>query len=498
MRKTLWAGIVAAIALFYLYATQFSLAGVPLFRSGDEDVFWTYGWRMLLGQVFLKDFHQFTPPGTDLVYKTAFRVFGPGMDSINGIVLGLGLALCLVCFFVASRILPIELAGLAATLCLVFLYGDRFDATHHWFSSLANLLAVSVLFQAPSVRRIAAAGCLLAVAAFFTQTAGAMGLLACSGGLLWQAWVLKDKWHSALKQLALLWSTTCGVWLLFAVRFIYQAGPLNTWRAQVEYLPKDTNFPIGFLFPQFTRPATLHSWIGLGDRLAIYLTLLFVCPYVLGLCMRRKAGIMQHTAPLVLLAMLGVGQTLEVITMLNANRMAAVAMPAIILLVWIARRSRVFMFAAWSLVGMFLIGQAATTQLHRYVPVRLPSGNALFRREDAEEVAWLVQHTQPGDSFFEVANTRFYAPLELRNPTPVDQLGTTDMTLPQWVGEAVEGLEKSRTMYIVWGTETGIWAVSGDTHRPSDRLEPLRQYMRDHYVRTIVFENGEEVWKRRV
>ena len=496
MRKIAWAGIVSAIAFSYSYLMLFSLSGVPLFRTGDEDFFWTYGWRMLQGQVFLRDFHQFTPPGADLVYETLFRLFGSGMHTINWTLVALGVALTLVCFIAALQVVRIEFAALAAVLCFLLLYADRFDGTHHWFSSLANLLAVIMLCPTRSYRRIAAAGFLLAVAAFFTQTAGVMGLLACSAGLLWEKWATQSAWRPALKRVGLLWGTMFAVWLLFAARFIWQAGLVSTWRAQVAYLPKDANFPSGFLLYPFSRPVNLHDWLSGADHLVVYLAILFVCPYVAILCMRRKAEIPGDPFPLVVLAALGIGQTLEVITMLNANRMAAVAMPAVILMVWSARRSKAIPVSAWCLTGVLMMVQAAATQVHRYVFLALPTGEAEFQANDAEEVGWLVAHTHPGDSFFEVANTRFYAPLELRNPTPVDVLGITNITLPEWVDEAIEGLDKSRPLYIVWKSRTGLWAMSGGKDRQNDHLEPLKQYMREHYAPIIDFRNGEEVWKR--
>jgi hypothetical protein len=496
MRKVAWTGIASAVAFSYSYLMLFSLFGIPLFRTGDEAFFWTYGWRMLQGQVFLRDFHQFTPPGTDLVYETVFRFFGSGMQSINWTLVGLGVALTVVCFFAALPVVRIELAALAAVLCFLFLYADRFDGTHHWFSSLANLLAVIVLSPALIFRRIAAAGFLLAVAAFFTQTAGVMGLLACCVGLLWERWATQGAWSLTLRRVGLLWSTTLGVWLLFAGPFIWHAGFVNTWRAQVAYLPRDANFPNGFLLFPFSRPVNLHGWISGGDHLVVYLVFLFVCPYVLSLCMRRKAEIIESPVPLVLLAALGVGQALEVITMLNANRMAAVAMPAVILFVWNIRRSKMVPVVAWCLTGVLMIGQVAAAQLHQYVLIKLPTGEVNFQASDAEEIGWLVAHTRPGDSFFEVANTRFYAPMELRNPTPVDVLGLTDITLPRWVDEVAEGLDKGKVQYIVWKSQTGRWAISGDNYGPSDHLGRLRRYMREHYARAVLFENGEEVWKR--
>ena len=46
MRKTLWLGMVSATAFSYLYLSQFNLSGVPLFRAGDQDFFWTYANEM--------------------------------------------------------------------------------------------------------------------------------------------------------------------------------------------------------------------------------------------------------------------------------------------------------------------------------------------------------------------------------------------------------------------------------------------------------------------
>ena len=136
-RSAKWFFLVIGVAIAYLYTSLFSLGGTPYFRTGDEDFFWAYGCRLLSGQVFLRDFHQFTPPGIDLVYAAVFHLYGSGVRSTDCTILCLGVALAIACFFCARTILPPDMAALAALLCLVVLYGDRMDATHHWFSSLA-------------------------------------------------------------------------------------------------------------------------------------------------------------------------------------------------------------------------------------------------------------------------------------------------------------------------------------------------------------------------
>jgi hypothetical protein len=430
------------------------------------------------------------------------------MRSINWTVLGLGVVLVIVCYFVARSILRPGMAALAALLCLVMLYADRLDATHHWFSSLADLLAVLVLSYRRSWLRIAAAGALIALAAFFTQTRGAAGLLACCAGLGWE-------WRSGQTSLRVLWSrwmllfgVTFAVWLVLSWRFIAQAGLANYWYEQVIYPPKDVPFPIGFLTPHFTWSAHPRPAIALFDHLTMYVLLLLVCPWVMILCARRRSKTTRSSVALFLLASLGFSQTLEIITMLNWVRMAAAAMPSMILAVWLisrmgpARRSVVA--ACWCIVAATILAESVAMQTHPYIRAELPTGvallptgAALLELDNAGEVLWLTQHTRRGDPFFEAASTRFYALLALENPTPVHLLAATDFTLPSWVTEVVRGLEQSRTRYILWSSRAGIGSVEQMHALPGDHLDPLRIYMQHAYKRAAVFADGSEMWERR-
>jgi hypothetical protein len=500
-RQLKWLFLVIAAAFCYLYISLFSLSGIPYFRTGDQGFYWTYACRLLSGEVFLRDFHQLTPPGTDLVYAAFFYWFGVSVRSINWIILWLGVNLAVVVYFCAQSIMRHSMAALAALLCLVVLYGDRMDATHHWFSSLANLLAVLVLFHNRNWPRIAAAAVFIAFAAFFTQTRGAVGLLACCAGLWWERRNGQISTRLLLLRLGLLFGITLAVWLLLSWRFIAQAGLANYWYSQVIYLSNDSNFPIGFLIPRFTWSFRFLSTIALFDHLAMYLLPLFVCPYVLILCERRRSEINQNSIALFLLASLGALQTLEIITMLNWNRMAATALPAMILAVWLIAQARpvrrAVVAASWSIVGAIILVESVAAQRHHYSLGDFPTGPALLQQDDAEEVLWVAGHTRRGDTFFEVANTRLYAPLALRNPTPVDLLIAQNFTRPSYVTEAVHGLDQSRTQYILWSQRAGIGSVERMHELPSDHLDPLRVYMLQAYVRIRVFANGDEIWERR-
>jgi hypothetical protein len=495
-----WLALVVVVALGFLYLSLFSFAGAPIFRSGDACVFWTYACRMLAGQVFLRDFHQFTPPGTDLVYMTVFHLFGASVGTINWTILGLGMVLGVVCFLNAWVIMRADVAALAALLCVVLLYGDRMDLTHHWFSSLANLLAILILVRGRSMRHIAGAACVIGIALFFTQSGGLMGLLACCIGLLLESRINGTAPAFPGPRLATFLGITIGVWLLLSWRFIAQAGPANYLHMQVLYLPRDMSLQTGFLIPHFTVSPYLHSVAQLADRLAMYLLLVLVCPTVAILCARGKVVTGEHSMAIVFLTSLGILQTLEVIFMLNWNRMAAAAMPSAILFVWLVTRwhtgRRPAVIASWCFVGAMIIVQCGVMQFHRYPRLSLPTGSARFQNNEGEQAAWLTLHTHPGDYFLEVATTRFYVPLRLQNPSPVDMLGTSAVTLPEWVDEVLAGLKAQQVQYILWEPFAGIGTVAERHTAPGDHLDPLRTYLQLNFRRIETFGNGGEIWAR--
>ncbi len=499
-----WLFLILAVSFCYLYISLFSLSGIPYFRAGDQAAFWTFACRMLSGQVFLKDFHQFTPPGADIVFAAVFHWFGTSVRSFNWTTLWLGVALAIVCYFAARSILRPGLAALAALLCMVMLYADRLDATHHWFSSLANLLAVLILARRRNWQHIAAAGVLIAFAAFFTQTRGAVGLLACCAALIWERRDGQISWRLLLSRVMLLSGITFAVWLLLSERFIAQAGITNYWYEQVIAPPKDDGmFPIGFLIPQFKWVAHPRPAIALFDHLFTYILLLAVCPWVMILCARRRSETNQSAVPIFLLASLGALQTLEIITMLNWDRMAAAAMPSMILTVWLISRMgparRAVVTACWCIVGGIILVNSLAIQLHPhlhpYTRAALPTGPALLEQKDVPEFLWVAQHTHPGDWFYDAGSPQLYAPMALKNPTPVHMLMALDCTLPGWVPEVVQGLEQSQTRYILWEAELG--PVERMHTVQSDHLDPARIYIQRAYMRIATFANGDEIWQRR-
>lgn len=151
--------------------------------------------RMLQGERVYRDFFQFTTLGADFYFLGLFHLFGIHVWVTDLAIILLGAALCWICFDLASQIMDRNCALLATVLFLVFFYGRLLDATHHWFSMLAVACALRVVIPERTTTRVAAAGVLLAVACFFTQTAGVAGVLGLLLALAFENHASKTPWQ---------------------------------------------------------------------------------------------------------------------------------------------------------------------------------------------------------------------------------------------------------------------------------------------------------------
>jgi hypothetical protein len=115
------------------------------------------GLRIVHGQVLYRDFFELVTPGTDLLYAAGFKLFGVHAWILQAWTILLGVALSCVITSLACKILTGLDVFLPAILFLVFDFA-ALDATQHWYSTLAVLVAVRVLFSGHSLRHAAAAG----------------------------------------------------------------------------------------------------------------------------------------------------------------------------------------------------------------------------------------------------------------------------------------------------------------------------------------------------
>src|SRR5579859_4906145 len=171
--------MLLAIAAF-LYANLFLFPATPFLLEGDQAYFWYFAQRIVGGDHVYRDFLQYTPPGTDLVYSVPLALFGGRIWLPNAMDLLLGVALCGICFALARRLMDRGPALLATGVFLVWVFGKALDGTHHWWSMLAILCAILVAERSPL-----ATGALLGLSCFFTQTHGVFAFVGYAAYLVW-------------------------------------------------------------------------------------------------------------------------------------------------------------------------------------------------------------------------------------------------------------------------------------------------------------------------
>jgi len=486
----------------YLYLNLFTLTNVPFLLGGDQTFFWIYALRMLHGERVYRDFFQFTPPGADLFYLVLFHLFGPHLWVTNFAVLLLGVVLCWACFLLAQQLMERDLALLATLLFLVFIYGDRLCATHHWFSVLAGLCAVRVVMPKRTFPRIAIAGVLLGVASFFTQTTGVAGVFALIASLAWEHASGKRPWRTVLKQQLLLCMAFGLAWTVLSAYFLVHVGWRQLWYLQVTYPQYYVVSRHEFFFPEFHGPLTRHLLLEQAQRLLLYVLLIGIYPPVLWYCWhRRRDTASEDKMQLVLLSLVGLSFLLAIITRVNWNRIYIVSMPAIILLLWgVAQLGRLRSYATaaiWVIIACVAAKQIGSRQRPPHRIALLPAGKAVVSAESDEKFCWFMQHTRPGDLFFQAQWINLYPTLtlELRSPAFVDDLRPSEATRPEYVALTVRQVEQQQVKYILWSPRL----VSPDEpHRyGQDHLGPFRAFLTSHYRRVQVFSDRDEIWERR-
>src|SRR5450631_1190776 len=92
-------GLSVVGAFVFLYLRTFLLPATPFMATGDEVQFFARAIRIVHGQVPFRDFFVLVPPGTELLYAAAFRMFGIHAWVIQawGIITGLALSSVITC-----------------------------------------------------------------------------------------------------------------------------------------------------------------------------------------------------------------------------------------------------------------------------------------------------------------------------------------------------------------------------------------------------------------
>lgn len=509
-----WPELVLLIGIsLYLYLNLFTFSNIPYYLEGDQTWFRANALRMLHGERIYLDFFQFTPPGADIFYLVLLKLFGLHIWIMNAAVLLLGVALCCLCFSLAKLFIERKFALLATAFFLILCYAGLLDATHHWFSLLAVLCAVRILMPTTTSARIASAGAFLGLASFFTQTTGAVCGIAFLLFLIWEGWNAGRPWRRILGNDLTLIATFALTLGILGAYFVAESGGKQIWYFLITYPQHFVAYGDHRVFPRLHRGPTWRSLLDPAEYLFLYTLPMAIYPAVLWLCWRQrhKPGTpsadfhrwggelaIPEREQLVLVSLAGLALFLQVITVVNRIRIYSISMFSIILLFWMVARTRRLrmyaMIAGWIIVAGLAIQQTRARR-HQYPRIAaLPVGKAALTEERYQQVYWLLQHTRPGDIFYQTAWPGFYFSLDLRSPVFVDVLETNEITRPEWVALTIQQVEDKQVKYIL----NSPWLyVQLNPSRPwEDHLEPFRAYLRTHYTRIHVFSNKDEIWQR--
>jgi hypothetical protein len=493
------AGVLIGSCL-YLCANLFALPGTPFLLGGDQALFWMNAQRLLHGELIYRDFLEFTPPGTDLIYLGAFELLGTRIWVPNLVVLVLGIILCWLCFHIARLIMRPAHAALATALLLVLDYGKMLNGTHHWFSVLAVMGALAALLRARTPPRIVMAGILLGVATFFTQTRGPSAAVGIGAYLIWERFQTQQSWSTWLRHELLLFLPLVVTWGALSSYFIAKLGFGQLWYFQVTYVlqyvttgPNDLSIGSPEVLAWLKRPTGILF-------LLVYLTLPIVYTLSLWKCRQRlrvpnsSDAVLVDAQGVMLLAFVGAAMYLEVAQSPNWIRLYCVATPGIILLVWLLTSAVTDTLRGYATTviwtGLIWIAAHQTWSRHVQETVMedLPAGRIATTALTGEKLAWLARHTTPGQFLFEARWVDVYLPLALRNPVFTDMLEGGHNSRPEFIDFSMRQLEAKRVQYIIWA------------HRlesPAYPFAKFREFLTERYQRVLTFPDQDEVWERK-
>jgi len=491
---------LAALAFAVCYLRSSLFPHTPLLLWGDQLGFATKGSRLLFGELPYRDFFEFVTPGTELIYGALFRCFGVSLWVPNLLMAAMAAMAAFWMTWCARRLMRAVFVILPALLMVGFVLYGSMDATHHWFSTLAVMGAISALFDETSLKRIAVAGAMCGLAASFTQTKGAAIVIALMAYLIWKSAQEKATPREYWRRCLILCSAALLVFAAINGPLMFAAGA-RRWFEDVIVFPEryfgsfSTNNWRG-TWPEFVERQGVLKWIVFPFMYAA-VPLTYIWFFIEW--SRRRTDIEQNVPwdKLFLLALAGVAMLLAVAPALSIRRISSASPPAMILLVWLLGRSGQWRFGlikALSAVSLAIaIAQIAAIQLRPKQIIDLPIGQvAILDPANYEVYRWMADHTRPGQWYFGLPPLTL--PLGLRNPTPVESVGPGAYTRPQMVTVVVKGLETKPVPLVVIHPDTSIRRQYQYT---VDYSQPFSDYLHRHYRRTKIFRTGDEVWERK-
>ena len=492
------AGFVGLFTFSACYLRNFVLPNVPVLLWADQMLYATNGARILAGQMPYRDYFQFLPPGTDLIYAFLFRCFGASLWIPNLLMNGLAAAVAVLITLAGSRVLGRGAVALPAIFLLGFgLYGGL-DATHHWFSTVFALAAMLVLLYGIELRHLVWAGVFCGLMASFTQSKGAAVTL---GLLIYIAWRSKQQERSLLdrwQQSLLLAVTAFTVFFVINSYYIFKLG-IAEWCRWLVIFP----FRYYPTMPgQTWRSPALEFRASVGPMKwccasFLYLAVPLIYLNFLRIMRRyRRADPDQPWDQLLLVAIVGLAMFVSVAPSLSIMRASTVAAPAMILMAW--HLTRAGKTIRWAQVAALALSIASTlylalsNQRMHWNYLSLPAGRtAILDPARYDLYQWMQLHTRPGQVYLGISPLSL--PLHLETPGPIQSPGPWEYYRPEHIAHSIDALESNHIPLLVLRPYTQFQDAPG--YEPK-LIRPFQDYIFGHYRRTKTFATGDEVWQR--
>jgi hypothetical protein len=496
-----WVLLAGGVSLYFqLFYPPFT----PILLLPDGLLYEVNALRMLRGQFIYRDFFQFTTPGLESFYFGAFHLLGPKTWIPNLTLLALALLIGWLSVALAKKILTGWNVLLPAALFLTFTIRGGLDATHHWFSCLADMAALVVLAEQRTTRRLVFSGLLAALGAWFTQAQGIATLVGFMVFVVWEHHHKKIARRSLVRALGwLVGSFLVGNVALnafFALkaglgRFIYCTIVFGS-----KYYSSDPRWnSIHVYFTEVPRLVPWYHFPALGVYLFPHLLLPLI--YLLAFVRYNREAASSPGEPwdrLMLINITGFTLFLSVVPAPTWIHLSSVSMPGLVLLAWYVSSpggfSRVLSRTLWVCAVFLAVAAPLERQFHWHRYFTSATGKSVvLAKLQAEQYEWFLSRTRPWEYFFGGESWNQYFELGLLNPTPIPYVTPFEYTRPRQVRKVIDGLEKHHVRFVLWQVDLYPGVVSS----PSvNNLGPLIAYLKTHYRVVKTFSDSEQVWER--
>lgn len=359
------------------------------------------------------------------------------------------------------------------------------------------LVATATLLSGQQLGRLIATGATIGVAAFFTQTRS-ICLLAMAAFMLFRAYGSDLRWRRIAAQ-------QCALFLSFAVVVVVLLWEFVKPIGVGKFVQLTFSFPI-----HYYRAGDHNNWgcymsvPPIGSGVFFYwLTINTLVPWIYLLFFitwwrERRLDPSQPWDSLMLISLVGLSLFFSIGYAPILPRLCEVSLPAMVLAIWLVRRSPyqgIGTVCMWSAVLVGFIALAVRTQTRACLTLPTPSGHVavIIPNNSAKSMvasAWVAAHTKPGDVVFVADDPTLYTLLGLTNPTELPFITATAYTRPEQVAKALVDMAKREPQYILWDED---FDLPGQDAR-GDALASLRSFLRKHFTVIKEFPNGERIF----